>query len=69
MHVEDTDTEQARPVDLGETRRRFLLAREQASQCSAEHYRAVRTLRSWGGYRSRPVPADGDTLSRWTERI
>jgi hypothetical protein len=69
MHLEHTDHDEAKPVDLGETRRRFLLAREQASQCEAEHYRAVRTLRSWGAYRSRPMTADGDMAGPWTERI
>jgi hypothetical protein len=37
----------AEAVDLHETRRRFLLAREQAAQSSAERYRAVRRLREW----------------------
>jgi hypothetical protein len=43
-HKED---EQADAVDLGRTRRRFLLAREQAAQASADHYRAVRQMRGW----------------------
>jgi hypothetical protein len=34
MHVGHTESNEANTVDLGETRRRFLLAREQASPCS-----------------------------------
>jgi len=34
-------------VGLRETRRRFLLAREQVAQCSADRYRAVRKMREW----------------------
>jgi hypothetical protein len=47
MHVDPMNRDHAKSVDLHETRRRFLLAREQAAQCSAERYRAVRRLRDW----------------------
>ena len=47
MHADHMSRDQTKTVDLHETRRRFLLAREQAAQCSAERYRAVRRLRDW----------------------
>jgi hypothetical protein len=37
MDFGHTDDDEAKAIDLRETRRRFLLAREQAPQCSAEH--------------------------------
>jgi hypothetical protein len=36
-----------RRVDLEETRRRFLLAREQCAQASTERYRVVLQMRNW----------------------
>jgi hypothetical protein len=39
------DTREA--AGLLETRRRFLLAREQVAQCSVDRYRAVRKMREW----------------------
>jgi hypothetical protein len=48
MSMRDTDPAGAKAgVDIDETRRRFLLAREQAAQSSAARYRSVRALRSW----------------------
>jgi hypothetical protein len=47
MNADHMNHDHAKAVDLHETRRRFLLAREQAAQCSAERYRAVRELRDW----------------------
>jgi hypothetical protein len=47
MSIHRTHHSEPQTVDLRETRRRFLLAREQASQSSAERYHAVRKLRDW----------------------
>ena len=44
--MEARSTSESRPADLGETRRRFLLAREQsASHASTERYLFVRGMR------------------------
>ena len=46
--MEARSTSESRPADLGETRRRFLLAREQsASHASTERYLFVRGMRHW----------------------
>ena len=64
MDFRHTDPDAAEAADLRETRRRFLLAREQASQCSADLYRAVRKLRDWSeSPDGRPTTTDGDLLT------
>jgi hypothetical protein len=61
MDLRHTDSDAAEAADLRETRRRFLLAREQASQCSADLYGAVRKLRDWPvSHGGRPMTTDGD---------
>ena len=62
MSHRHTDCGEIEAVDLSETRRRFLLAREQASQCSAERYRAVRKLRDWPAHGA-PATTEGDRLT------
>jgi hypothetical protein len=45
-----TESRDIRPPadsNLLETRRRFLLAREQAAQASISRYRAIREMRQW----------------------
>jgi len=54
---ESRDTRPPGEIDLLETRRRFLFAREQAAQASSR-YRAIREMRQWpaarpGGDRGR----------------
>ena len=63
MSQRHTDCGEIEAVDLSETRRRFLLAREQASQCSAERYRAVRKLRDWPVPHRATAPSDGNLLT------
>jgi hypothetical protein len=49
-------------IDLLETRRRFLLAREQAAQASTR-YRAIREMRRWPTPRSRAA-SPGESVEK-----
>jgi hypothetical protein len=56
---------QPRPADLGETRRRFLLAREQsACHASTERYLFVRGMRNWRTPRDRAAARVNDLSAR-----
>jgi hypothetical protein len=48
-------TSHPRDVDLRQTRRQFLVAREQAAQASTDRYRRVVEMRDWPRSNAKPA--------------
>jgi hypothetical protein len=64
MNISHRGDHHANGVDLRRTRRQFLLAREQASQASAEQYWAVRKMRDWRTQTVANGPVTGASAGR-----